>query len=327
MMALPGGCAGEWWQFWVDPGCADPHITPLAGAATNLVADSVFEPWVQDAKQGVQDVIKTMITFWIDIPDPDIGTPQGAVNPVITFLQDRLVWMGAVIMCFVIMYNIIQIMWERDKAKPFMEVMKMVGIYLGTAVLAIPGFAVALLVTNWVAQAILELSTEGNTNFADNVFSLFNNEAGVASGILLILVFIIAMIISGLMCIIMIGRGAAFYVILGGLLTQASAYATPSGKEGFWTSVGWIKGLLLYKVGAAAIFGVGFKFLSTNTNTEGNGLLQMLYGLTLILMAVFSLPAIMRITAPAVAPVASGGGVGSSVTGSAPMLGMAMLRH
>lgn len=327
MMALPGGCAGEWWQFWVDPGCADPHITPLAGAATNLVADSVFKPWVEDAKQGVQDVIKTMITFWIDIPDPDIGTTQGTANPVITFLQDRLVWMGAVIMCFVILYNVIQIMWERDKSKPLVEVAKMVGVYLGTATLAIPGIATALLVTNWVAQSILELSTEGNTNFADNVFSLFNNEAGVASGILLILVFVVAMVIAGLMCIIMIGRGAAFYVILGGLLTQASAYSTPSGKEGFWTSVSWIKGLLLYKVVAAAIFGVGFKFLSTNTNTEGNGLLQMLYGLALILMAVFSLPATMRITAPATSPVSTGGGVGSTVAGATPMLAAGMLRR
>jgi type IV secretion system protein TrbL len=327
MMALPGGCAGEWWQFWVDPGCADPHITPLAGAVAGLAADSIFTPWVQDAKQGVQDVIKTMITFWIDIPDPDIGTPQGVVNPVITFLQDRLVWMGAVIMSFVILYNVIQMMWERDKAKPLVDVGKMVGIYLGTAVMAIPAFATALLVTNWVAQTILELSTAGNTNFADNVFSLFNSDAGVASGILLILVFIIAMVIAGLMCIIMIGRGAAFFVILGGLLTQASGYATPSGKEGFWTSVGWIKGLLLYKVVAAAIFGVGFKFLSTNPNTEGNGLLQMLYGLTLILMAVFSLPATMRITAPATSPVASGSGVGGSIAGAAPMLAAGMLRR
>lgn len=319
-MALPGGCAGEWWQFWVDPGCVDPKITPLAGAATSLISDSVFQPWVQDAKQGVQDIIKTMITFWIDIPDPNVGDTQGAVNPVITFLQDRLVWLGAIIMSFVILYNVIQIMWESNKSKPLVEVAKMVGVYLGTAALAIPAAATGLLVTNWVAQAILTMSTEGNTNFADNVFSLFNNDAGVASGLLLIVVFIITMIVSGGMCIIMIGRGAAFYVILGSLLTQAAAYASPSGKEGFLTSVGWVKGVLAYKMVAAAIFGVGFKFLSTDTTVSGNGLLQMLYGLALILMAIFALPATMRITAPVTTPVASGGGVGSAIAGAAPMI-------
>jgi hypothetical protein len=46
----------------------------------------------------------------------------------------------------------------------------------------------------------------------------------------------------------------------------------------------------------------------------------MLYGLALILMAIFALPATMRITAPVTTPVASGGGVGSAIAGAAPMI-------
>lgn len=326
-MALPGGCAGEWWEFWVDPGCASPDIRPLASVGAEAIAGTVFEPWVKDAKQGVQDMLKTMLTFWIDIPDPDVGTALGQAHPVIEFLQSRLLWLGAVIMCFVMIYNCARIMWERDKAKPLVDVGKMVAVYMGTSALMIPAAVTALAVTNVVAQTILEMSTADNTNFVDNVFSLFNNEAGVASGILLLLVFIFAMVIAGLMCVIMIGRGAAFFVILGGLLTQAAAYGTDSGKQGYDTSLGWIKGLLLYKLVAAAIFGVGFRFLSIDTSTEGNGLLQMLYGITLLLMAVFALPATMRITAPATAPVASGNGAGSTIGSTAPMLAAGMLRR
>ena len=299
----------------------------MASAAADLVADSVFEPWLKDAKLGVQDVFKAMITFWVDIPDPDLGSVDGTISPVVQFLQDRLMWFGAVLMCFVVLYNCAKIMWEENKAKPLKDVAKMVMVYLGVAALAIPSIAVSLAVTNFVAQSILDLSTSENTNFADNLFGLFSNLAGVASAILVILLYIIAMVISGLMCVIMIGRGAMLFVVAATLLAQASAYATDSGKEGFMVSVGWIKGLLLYKMAAAAIFGVGFKFLSTDTSTANNGVLQMLYGITLILMAVFALPACMRITAPATTPVASGSGVGSTVASTAPMLAAGALRN
>jgi hypothetical protein len=291
-----------------------------------VIENTIFEPWVEDAKVGVQDVLKTMLTFWMDIPDPNIGTVTGQTNPVIQFLQDRLLWMGALIMCFVVAYNVAKIMYEGNKAQPGKTAVEILMAYMGVAALSIPGITVGLLVTNFVSQSILELSTEG-TGFADNVLGLFSNEAGVASAILLIGLYLCGMVIAGLMCIIMIGRGAALYVIVGALLTQAAAYGTPSGKEGFWTSVGWIKGLLLYKVVAAAIFGVGFKFLSANPDAQGNGLLQMLYGVCLLSMAVFALPATMRITAPATAPVAGGAGVGSTVAGASPMLAAGMLRR
>jgi hypothetical protein len=322
---LCGG--GEWWQFWKQMECGTGAGRPLASAATSLIADSVFQPWLVDAKKGVQDVLKTMITFWIDIPDPDVGTVNGQPNEVVAFLQDRLVWLGAVIMCFVVLYNCARIMWEENKAKPFKDVAKMVVVYLGTAALAIPGAATALLVTNYVAQTILELSTDNGTNFADNVFALFNNEAGVTSAILLIIIYIVAMIISGLMCLIMIGRGALFYVILGALLTQSATYATDSGKEGYMFMIGWLKGLLLFKIAAAAIYGVGFRFLSLNTGAENVGLLQMLYGLTLLLLGVFALPACMRITAPATAPVAGGSGPSGAITSAAPVLAAGMMRR
>lgn len=322
---LCGG--GEWWQFWKQMECGTGQTESLAEAATSLIADSVFQPWLVDSKKGVQDVLKTMITFWIDIPDPMVGTVNGAVDPVISFLKDRLVWLGAVIMCFVVAYNCARIMWEADKAKPFREVGKMVLVYLGTAALAIPAAATGLLVTNYVAQTILELSTENGTNFADNVFALFNNVAGVTSAILLIIIYVIAIVISGLMCVIMIARGGLFYVILGALLTQASAYATDSGKEGYMVMVGWLKGLLLFKLAAAAIYGVGFRFLSLDTGADNVGLLQMLYGITLLLLGVFALPACMRVTAPATAPVAGGGGPAAAAMSAVPVLAAGMLHR
>lgn len=321
---LCGG--GEWWEFWKQFECDTPGGRPLASAAANLVADSVFKPWLEDTKRGVQDVLKTMITFWIDIPDPDIGSVAGVPNPVVVFLAERLVWLGAIIMCFVVAYNCARLMWEGNKVKPLIDVAKMVMVYLGVASLEIPGIAVSLLITNAVAQTILEMSTENGTNFADNVFALFNNEAGVTSAVLLIMIYIIAILIAGLMCVIMIGRGAALFVICGTLLTQTTAYATDSGKEGFHQSISWIKGLLLFKVVAAAIYGVGFRFLSLDTSAANIGLLQMLYGITLLIMGVFALPATMRVVAPAVTPAASGNGVGSTVASSAPMLAAGMLR-
>jgi hypothetical protein len=49
----------------------------------------------------------------------------------------------------------------------------------------------------------------------------------------------------------------------------------------------------------------------------GNGLLQCIYGIAAMLLAIFALPATMRVVLPAVAPAAGGKGVGSAVAGAA----------
>ena len=58
---------------------------------TDAIQGSVVEPWVADMKVGVAESIKTMSTFWIDVPNPVIGNIEdGSKSDTITFLQGGL---------------------------------------------------------------------------------------------------------------------------------------------------------------------------------------------------------------------------------------------
>lgn len=321
-LAAPQECGGDvpWFSSWTTPGCTEPD-----SIATQVIKGSIFEPWVNDVRQGVGDAVKTMITFWLSVPDPNVGDVTGAKAEVISFISDRLVWLSAIIMCFVVAFQLMRMMWEQNGA-PLKKIAHMILAYLVTGALAIPAVAVGLLITSALAAGILDAATIG-PSFSDNLFSLFNSNEGVASGILLIFLLVIAMLLACVQCIIMIGRGGALFIILAVLQVQAAAVATDSGGEGYKTSIGWIEGLGLYKLTAAIIYGIGFKFLSSDLGQSGTGILQILYGLTILFMAIFSLPATMRLTAPATTPVASGSGAGAAAAGAAPAVVAAGMRH
>lgn len=301
----------SWFSSWTLPGCEEPD-----SIATSVIKGSVLEPWVEDVKHGVADSLKTMITFWVSIPDPNVGDVNGAQAEVISFLRNQLTWFGAVIMCFIIAFQCARMMWEQRGA-PAKLVSQMIAIYFTVALISVPATAAGLLITGEIAARILEASTIG-TSFSDNLFSLFNNEIGFTSSVLLLILLIAGMLIACLQCVLMIGRGGALFVILGILLAEAPASGTDSGKESVRITIGWIIALVVYKLVSAAIYGVGFRFLGTDTAASGNGLLQIFYGLTLLIMAVFSLPALLRVCAPSTSPVSDGRGPGSVVAGAAP---------
>lgn len=308
-------CPWTTWMFnWSRPGsCYEPE-----SPASHFIKDSIFEPWVEDAKKGVGDATKAMITFWLSVPDPNVGDVNGAKSEVISFIQDRLVWLGAVIMCFVVAFQCARIAWEQS-GQPLKKIALMIGTYFAVGALSIPAVVVGLMITSALAASILDAATIG-PSFSDNLFSLFNTDAGVASGILLVVLLLIAMLLACFQCVLMIGRGGATFIVLAVLQAQAAASGTDSGEQGVKTSIGWLEGLVLYKLVAAVIYGVGFKFLSSDLGQPDNGLLQILYGLTVLFMAIFSLPATMRITAPASAPQNQGSGVGGTVASAAPAL-------
>ncbi len=313
-------CSGwNWFSDWTMPGaCEQPD------SVFEAVTGAVGESWVTDIKNGVSDVVKTMVTFWIDIPDPNIGTLEGAKSEVVSFLQDRFVWLTAIIMCFSILFQIIRCLFELS-IKPAKQVAAMIGLYLGTLALSIPFIVVGLQISNALAQWILLDSTVG-TSFGDNLFSLFNNAAGITGTVILCILLIVAALLAGLQCLIMISRNALLYVMVGSLPLIAGTTASETGKESFKKIVSWIIALIAYKVVAAMIYGTGFRFLGTDVSAQDNGLLQLLYGLALLFLGVLALPATMRLIAPVVAPASSGNGAGSSIATAATLTAGSAMR-
>lgn len=318
------GCAkpgDSWWEglSWTVPGCPDP-ASPVGDAIKN----SALQPFIDDAKQGVADATKTLMTFWTSVPDPTV-TDGGATSGVITFLQSNLAWLAAVILAFTMLFGAIQMMVQMN-GEPLKMVLRGVLLYVVISATLVAFVAAGMTIATGISDLILGQSTDG-TSFADNLFALFDTTAGVGSGILLIFMFLIAMGLSAIMCGVMIGRGALLLVLLGTAVVTVAASGTPTGLQAFKTQMAWIVGWIAIKPTAAIVYGAGFKLLGTDTSATDNSLLQIMYGLTLIFLAILALPAVMRLVHPVVAPVSGGGGVGSTLASASMVLASAGMRR
>lgn len=301
------------WTDWVAPGC-----TQTDSPAAQLIRNSMFEPFVKDLRNGVSDAVKTMVTFWIDVPDPDVGSADtGVPSDVVGFLQSSLMPLVGFLMVVSIMFGAGKIIWDfkhggYEEAKGIVTLLVR---YVLTAALAVPLVAAAMIIARELGQYILSQSTEG-TQFTDNLFALFNSDVGLTSALALCALLLIAVLVSGLQVSVMIARGGALLILTGTILVSASMTNTETGKAMYQRHVMWLVEFIAYQPAAAIVYAAGFRLLGSDTAASGNSWLQCLYGITIIGLAVLTLPALLRLVAPVTEPVASGRGAGGVMAGA-----------
>ena len=89
----------------------------------------------------------------------------------------------------------------------------------------------------------------------------------------------------------------------------------------------WIGAFIVYQLAGAIVYATGFRLLGTDTSADGNGLLQIMHGLTLLMLAVLALPAVIRLIVPMAAPAAQGRGAGAAAAGVAAASAGALARR
>jgi type IV secretion system protein TrbL len=295
-------------------GSAESCSPSIASTVGQAIWGSQFQPFIDDAKNGVADTTKTMATFWVSIPDPNVGdATTGVPSDVVSFLQTSLNPFVGIIMIIAMIIGFTKMMYS-ERGGEGKAIIGMIIRYIAVSGLLVVAVGSALLVTRAGAEYVLEASTLG-THFAENLFALFNNLQGVTSAIVLFCLLLVAAAVAGIQSILMIARGGIIIVRMGVLLLTVAASNTDPGKQAFGEDCGKLLAWVIYPFVAAIVYAAGFRFMGTDTSVAGNGLLECLYGIAIITMAVFALPATMRLVVPAVAPAAGGRGVGSAVAG------------
>ena len=306
-----GGClvTGNIIQDILHPGCDQSLVS-------QAVQGTVVEPWIADMKSGVADSIKTMVTFWVDVPSPAVGNiDDGSKSDPVSFLQSGLLPVTAWVMCFTIAAGIIAMIWHQ-RAEPAKVIGQMLLTYIAVDAIGAGAIAVALEVTDNASKWLIDQSTQG-TDFANNLFSLFDSDEGVASSILLLVLLLVAALIATFTCLLMLGRGGALLALTGAMLLGVAMSGTKGGLSILRHYFAWILAFVFYKLAAAVVYATGFRLLGTDTSSAGNGFLQILHGLALLSLAVLALPAVIRLVVPAVAPAAQGRGAGAAMGGAA----------
>lgn len=242
--------------------------------------------------------------------------PQAAAGATL-FLQSGLWWyMGAGAVVSVIIGGA-RMAWEQ-RAEPGRETIKAI---LTLVVVAGAGVTiVSMLVTAadrfsvWILDASLDCSVTSSTCFGANMIDLLwlGSTGTGALGALLIVIFgLIAIIASFIQIVLMVARGGMLVILTGILPLSASFTNTEMGKTWFKRCVAWLVAFILYKPAAAIVYATAFQLLGQDIFTgDGSGVLAVLTGLMLMILALFAMPALMRFVTPMVGALAGGAGGG-----------------
>ncbi|MFC5931512.1 hypothetical protein [Cryobacterium melibiosiphilum] len=242
--------------------------------------------------------------------------PQGAGGAVF-FLQSSLWWyMGAAAVVSIVIGGA-KMVWEQ-RAEPGRETIKSL---LTLIVVAGSGVTIVGLLVSafdqfsiWIINGSLDCDVAGDgACFGGNIAALLalttNPQAGGLGALLIIILGLIAILAAAFQIVLMVARGGMLVILTGILPLSAAATNTEMGKSWFNKNVGWLIAFILYKPAAAIVYATAFQLTGTDVfKDDGTGLLAVLTGLMLMVLALFAMPALMRFVTPLVGSMAAGAG-------------------
>lgn len=243
--------------------------------------------------------------------------PRNAAGAV-AFLQSSLWWyMGALAVLSVIIGGV-RMVWEQ-RAEPGRETIKslLTLVVVAGAGVTIIGLLVAAAdsFSVWLLNGSLncEVAAPGSACFGENMLTLLalttNPAAGGLGSLLIIILGLLAVFAAAIQILLMVARGGMLVILTGIFPLSASFTNTEMGKTWFKRCIAWLVAFILYKPAAAIIYATAFQLVGTDVfSDDGTGLLAVLTGLMLMVIALVALPALMRFVTPMVGVMAGGAG-------------------
>jgi hypothetical protein len=207
---------------------------------------------------------------------------------------------------FAVILGGIRMIWEQRGA-PLKDLLRSLLTLALVSGLGLGVISILVIAADAFSAAVIDRSTDGK-GFAQAMSILvMTNQTGVGVFILIIL-GLIGLIASLVQIVLMVVRSGMLVILAGILPTTAAFTNTEMGRQWFQKAVGWTIAFILYKPAAAIVYSVAFLLLENNS---GVPLIGSITGFTLMVVALFALPALMRFVTPMVGAVASGGGAGA----------------
>jgi len=295
-------------------GCGTLDISCKAGSIVTGALGDALDRLAKAVAEAVGKVVAALGTVWLHVGTPQLTTTDGGSAPsdAVGFIQGSLWWYAAAVLAVVV--GGARMAWER-RAQPGQELLR--GLLTMVVVFGAGLTAISLLVTasDQFAGWIVDRSTQG-TDFGQNITAMLNlsSAAGSSLGPLLVVIFgLLALLASAVQIMLMVVRGGMLVILAGILPLAASFTSTEMGRTWFRKCVSWTIAFTLYKPAAAIVYATAFRLTGSRVQGlgDGQGLVNVLTGLVLMIVALFALPALMRFVTPLVGSVASGGGAGA----------------
>ncbi|WP_240691953.1 hypothetical protein [Arthrobacter sp. CAU 1506] len=272
--------------------------------------------------EGMSQMVTTLSTFWVSMPTVNLTSEDGsAASPVVSAVNSELMPWTLTLAVLAVIIGGIRMVWEQRGA-PLKDLLRSLLTLTLVSGLGLGVIAILVIAADTFAAAIIQRSTDGK-GFAEAMNGLvMTGQSGIAQFILIVL-GLVGLLASLVQIVLMVVRSGMLVILAGILPTTAAFTNTEMGRQWFQKAVGWTIAFILYKPAAAIVYSVAFLLMG---NTSGrDALVGSISGFTLMIVALFALPALMRFVTPMVGAVAAGSGaaagaaVGALATGAVSM--------
>jgi type IV secretion system protein TrbL len=299
--------------------CKLGDITCVASNVVSDLADDAIGNLAKAVMEGMSQMVTTLSTFWVSMPTVNLASQDGSTpSPVVAAVNSELMPWTLTLAVLAVILGGIRMIWEQRGA-PLKDLLRSLLTLTLVSGLGLGVISILVIAADAFSVAIIERSTDGK-GFAESM-SIFLTPLQTDVGVFILIVLGLIGLIASLVQIVLMVVRSGMLVILAGILPTTAAFTnTEMGRQWFQKAVGWTIAFILYKPAAAIVYSVAFLLMS---NTSGqDGLVGSITGFTLMIVALFALPALMRFVTPMVGAVASGSGaaagaaVGALATGA-----------
>lgn len=250
----------------------------------------VFAKAIGDA---ASEVLKALNGVWMNVDVDDPSKPIGLIDKEVD-------WIVAYVAVASLLIAAIRMALDR-KGQPMKQAFLGMWKVILVGAVAVPVVQALTKASDLYAQHVYEKSDLGDT--ASTMLGVLTlNQPG------LVLIFGLLVMLSSFVQICLMYIRIGVMIMLVGTLPLAAASSMTGWGEGWWKKhIGWLAAWLLYKPAAALII-----YSATSMTQDTKNLDQTIAGLGMLIMAVFALPALLKLIVPATA--ALGGTSGGTVT-------------
>jgi hypothetical protein len=283
------------------------------------IADDAINNLAKAIMEGMSQMVTTLSTFWVSMPTVNlISEDRTGPSPVVSALNSELMPWTLTLAVLAVILGGIRMIWEQRGA-PLKDLLRSLLTLTLVSGLGLGVISILVMAADTFSVAIIERSADGK-GFAQSMSVLVMTGQTEVGVFILIVLGLIGLIASLVQIVLMVVRSGMLVILAGILPTTAAFTNTEMGRQWFQKAVGWTIAFILYKPAAAIVYSVAFLLMG---NTSGqDALIGSITGFTLMIVALFALPALMRFVTPMVGAVASGSGaaagaaVGAMATGA-----------
>ncbi len=272
------------------------------------LADDAMGNMAKAIMEGMSQMVTTLSTFWVSMPTVNLASSDGATpSPIVSMVNSELMLWTLTLAVLAVILGGIRMIWEQRGA-PLKDLLRSLITLALVSGLGLGVISILVIAADAFSAAIIDRSTDGK-GFAEAMSLLVvTGQTGIGVFILIVL-GLIGLIASLVQVVLMVVRSGMLVILAGILPTTAAFTNTEMGRQWFQKAVGWTIAFILYKPAAAIVYSVAFLLMGNNSGKDS--LITSITGFTLMIVALFALPALMRFVTPMVGAVASGGGAGA----------------